>query len=164
MATIGGPENSCWCLFASLFLLFVCVWVLLPAHLWLCFNAYFIACFCFDCLLMYVFVLCIMYCMFFLFYFLKLERNVGSKWILVHTCLMVRGGSLLILRFVGQRSRSQLQKIEQKLDTFFCFQVTVYMYVWFGKTKIFNSLLGNRPNVFCWASDYLIRSSFWSPE
>ena len=32
---------------------------------------------------------------------------------------MVRGGSLLILRFVGQRSRSQLLKIEQKLDTFF---------------------------------------------
>ena len=31
----------------------------------------------------------------------------------------VRGGSLLILRFVGQRSRSQLLKIEQKLDTFF---------------------------------------------
>jgi hypothetical protein len=44
-----------------LFLLFVCAWVLLPARLWLCFNAYFIACFCFDCLLMYVFVLCIMY-------------------------------------------------------------------------------------------------------
>jgi hypothetical protein len=36
---------------------------------------------------------------------------------LVHTCLMVRGGSLL--RFVGQRSRSQLLKIEQKFDTFF---------------------------------------------
>jgi hypothetical protein len=32
---------------------------------------------------------------------------------------MVRGGSLLILRFVGQRSRSQLLKIEEKLDTFF---------------------------------------------
>ena len=32
---------------------------------------------------------------------------------------MVRGGSLLILRFVGERSRSQLLKIEQKLDTFF---------------------------------------------
>jgi hypothetical protein len=31
---------------------------------------------------------------------------------------MVRGGSLLILRFVGQRSRSQLLKIEQKFDTF----------------------------------------------
>jgi hypothetical protein len=26
----------------------------------------------------------------------------------------------------------------------------------FGKTTIFNGLLGNRPNVFCWASDYLI--------
>ena len=37
----------------------------------------------------------------------------------IHICLMVRGGSLLILRFVGQRSRSQLQKIEQKCDTFF---------------------------------------------
>ena len=34
-------------------------------------------------------------------------------------CLMVRGGSLLIMRFVGQRSKSQLLKIEQKLDTFF---------------------------------------------
>ena len=34
----------------------------------------------------------------------------------------------------------------------------------FGKTTIFNGLLGNRPNVFCWASDYLIWSSFWSPE
>jgi hypothetical protein len=32
---------------------------------------------------------------------------------------MVRGGNLLILRFVGQRSRSQLLKIEQKFDTFF---------------------------------------------
>jgi hypothetical protein len=37
----------------------------------------------------------------------------------IHICLMVRGGSLLILRFVGQRSRSQLQKIEQKFYTFF---------------------------------------------
>ena len=34
----------------------------------------------------------------------------------------------------------------------------------FGKTTIFNGLLGNRPDVFCWASDYLIWSSFWSPE
>jgi hypothetical protein len=32
---------------------------------------------------------------------------------------MVRGGSLLILRFVGQRLRSQLLKIEQTFDTFF---------------------------------------------
>ena len=32
---------------------------------------------------------------------------------------MVTGGSPLILRIVGQRSRSQLLKIEQKLDTFF---------------------------------------------
>jgi hypothetical protein len=32
---------------------------------------------------------------------------------------MVRGGSLLILRFVCQRSRSQFLKIEQKFDTFF---------------------------------------------
>ena len=31
----------------------------------------------------------------------------------------MRGGSLLILRFVGQMSRSQLLKIEQNLDTFF---------------------------------------------
>ena len=31
-------------------------------------------------------------------------------------CLVVRGGSLLILRIVGQRSRSQLLKIEQKFD------------------------------------------------
>jgi hypothetical protein len=30
---------------------------------------------------------------------------------------MVRGGSLLMLRFVDQRSRSQLLKIEQKFDT-----------------------------------------------
>ena len=36
-------------------------------------------------------------------------------------CLMVRGGSQLIVRFVGQRLRSQLLKIEQKLDTFFVF-------------------------------------------
>ena len=34
----------------------------------------------------------------------------------------------------------------------------------FGKTTIFNGLLGNHPDVFCWASDYLIWSSFWSPE
>jgi hypothetical protein len=33
--------------------------------------------------------------------------------------MMVRGGCLLILRFVDQRSRSQLLKIEQKFDTFF---------------------------------------------
>ena len=32
---------------------------------------------------------------------------------------MVREGSLLILMFVGQRSRLQLLKIEQKFDTFF---------------------------------------------
>jgi hypothetical protein len=32
---------------------------------------------------------------------------------------MVREGSLLILMFVGQRSRSQLLKIEQKFDPFF---------------------------------------------
>jgi hypothetical protein len=38
------------------------------------------------------------------------ERNVISKWTLVHTCLMVRGGSLLILRFVGQMSRSNFWK------------------------------------------------------
>ena len=34
----------------------------------------------------------------------------------------------------------------------------------FGKTTIFNGLLDNRPNFFCWASDYLIWSNFWSPE
>ena len=34
---------------------------------------------------------------------------------------MVRGGILLILRIVGQRSRSQLLKIKQKFDTFFVF-------------------------------------------
>ena len=34
----------------------------------------------------------------------------------------------------------------------------------FGKTTMFNGLLGNRPDVFCWASDYLIWSGFWSPE
>ena len=52
--------------YLQVFLLFasLCAWVLLPARLWLCFNAYFIACFCFDSLFMYVFVLCIMYCMF----------------------------------------------------------------------------------------------------
>jgi hypothetical protein len=43
---------------------------------------------------------------FFHFRTISSERNVGSKWNLVHTCLMVRGGSLSILRFVGQRSRS----------------------------------------------------------
>jgi hypothetical protein len=32
------------------------------------------------------------------------------------------------------------------------------------KQQFFNGLLGNRPNVFCWASDYLIWSSFWPPE
>ena len=46
------------------------------------------------------------------------EWNVWSKWNLIHTCLVVRGGSLLILRFVGQRSRSQLLKIEHKFDIF----------------------------------------------
>ena len=39
---------------------------------------------------------------------------------------MMGGGSLLILRFVGQRSRSQcLKKIEQKLDT--CFVSARYL-------------------------------------
>ena len=46
----------------------------------------------------------------------KLDLN--EAWY-THTCMMVRGGSLLILRFVGQRSRSQLLKMEQQLDTFF---------------------------------------------
>ena len=32
----------------------------------------------------------------------------------------------------------------------------------FGKITIFNGLLGNRPNFFCWASDYLIWSSYQS--
>ena len=32
---------------------------------------------------------------------------------------MVRGGGLLILRFVEQRSTSQILKIEQKFNTFF---------------------------------------------
>jgi hypothetical protein len=38
---------------------------------------------------------------------------------------MVRGGSLLIMRFVEQRSRSQLLKIEQKLDA--CFVSARYL-------------------------------------
>ena len=50
---------------------------------------------------------------FFCFRTISKERNVGSKLILVHTCLMVRGGSLLILRFVGQRSRSKLLKMNK---------------------------------------------------
>ena len=38
---------------------------------------------------------------------------------------MVTEGSLSILRFVGQRSRSQLLKIEHKLDT--CFVSARYL-------------------------------------
>jgi hypothetical protein len=38
---------------------------------------------------------------------------------------MVRGGSLLILRFLGQMSRSQLLKIEEKLET--CFVSARYL-------------------------------------
>jgi hypothetical protein len=38
---------------------------------------------------------------------------------------MVRGGSLLILRFVGQSSRSELLKIEHKFDT--CFVNAQYL-------------------------------------
>jgi hypothetical protein len=34
---------------------------------------------------------------------------------------MVRGGSLVIMRFIGQRSRSQIQKIERKKLIFFSF-------------------------------------------
>ena len=41
---------------------------------------------------------------------------------------------------------------------------TVQFMSGFGKTTMFNDLLGNRPEVFCWASDYLIWSNFWSPE
>jgi hypothetical protein len=40
--------------------------------------------------------------------------------------MMVREGSLLILRFVGQRSRSQLLKIEQQFDTLFSVQYLKY--------------------------------------
>jgi hypothetical protein len=40
--------------------------------------------------------------------------------------MMEREGSLLILRFVGQRSRSQLLKIEQKFYTFFSVQYLKY--------------------------------------
>jgi hypothetical protein len=40
----------------------------------------------------------------------------------------------------------------------------IYYVVGNGKTTIFNGLLGNRPDVLCWASDYLIWSSFWSLE
>jgi hypothetical protein len=43
----------------------------------------------------------------------------------VHTCLMVRGGNIFISRFAEQRSRSQLLKIEQKLDT--CFVSARYL-------------------------------------
>ena len=45
-------------------------------------------------------------------------KCLGSKWNLIHTCLVMRGGSLLILRIVRQRSRSQLLKIEHIFDTF----------------------------------------------
>ena len=45
-------------------------------------------------------------------------KCLGSKWNLIHTCLVIRGGSLLILRIVRQRSRSQLLKIEHIFDTF----------------------------------------------
>jgi hypothetical protein len=38
---------------------------------------------------------------------------------------MVRGGNIFILRFAEQRSRSQLLKIEQKLDT--CFVSARYL-------------------------------------
>ena len=50
-------------------------------------------------------------------------RTISYEWNvtchLAYTSLVVRGGSLLILRIVGQRSRSQLLKIEPKFDTFF---------------------------------------------
>ena len=62
---------------------------------------------------------------FFCFRIISKERNVGSKWNLVHTCRMVTGWNLLILRFVEQRSRSQLLKIEQKLDN--CFASARYL-------------------------------------
>jgi len=42
--------------------------------------------------------------------------------------------------------------------------LTVQFMFGFGKTTIFNGLLGNRPDAFCWASDYLIWRNFWSPE
>ena len=42
--------------------------------------------------------------------------------------------------------------------------LTVQFMSGFGKITIFSGLLGNRPDVFCWASDYLIWSNFWSPE
>ena len=49
--------------------------------------------------------------------YLKNEMSdLNETW--VHACLMVKGGSLSILRFVGQRSRSQLLKIERNLILF----------------------------------------------
>jgi hypothetical protein len=51
--------------------------------------------------------------------YLKNEMSDLNETWYAHACLMVRGGGLLIMRFVGQRSRSQLLKREQKLNTFF---------------------------------------------
>ena len=60
-------------------------------------------------------------CQLFRFRTISSEWNVWSTWNLVHTCLVVREGSLLILRIIGQRSRSQLLKIEQIIWYFFRF-------------------------------------------
>jgi hypothetical protein len=60
------------------------------------------------------------------------ERNVGSKWNLVLTCMMVRGGSLLILRFVGQKSRSHCPSTCSQLGfrTFGALLIFVY-FIWY---------------------------------
>jgi hypothetical protein len=57
-----------------------------------------------------------------------------------------------------------LQKSETILEQKSYLPMKLQFMSGFGKTTIFNGLLGNRPDVFCWASDYLIWSSFWSPE
>jgi hypothetical protein len=56
--------------------------------------------------------------------------NVGSKWNLVHMCLMVR-----------QRSRSQLLKIEQKFARYLKSEMsdlneTWYTHAWWSKVKV----------------------------
>jgi hypothetical protein len=75
------------------------------------------------------------------------EWNVWSKWNLVYTCQVVRGGSLLILRIVGQRSMSQLLKIKQTFHTFFVsarylkkeisdLNKTWYIHAWWWKKEV----------------------------
>jgi hypothetical protein len=79
----------------------------------------------------------------------RLRRNSANKkklpwsdkWILVHSCLMVRGGSLLILRFVGQRhcpsicSQLCFRTCWRLCNDFVATRLKINSRIWFGSVN-----------------------------